>query len=424
MSHSEISRQPSFSANIPSHLPRKLSISCWIWSWITSATATEPYGDLERCARELKERGFNAVRVDAGLNWAFRLDGTPRGPMEFCAFVPGYGWNFSTCNSVGGGRHDVLKRLIHLFELAKQYDFRVILTSWEYQDSSWFVADPAIRAEVYSVPPERRFMHLAEQHDRLLRILKDRGLAEQVAFVEVHNEPEHSEFPKGPEGVEQHRQAIAFLRERHPDILVSGDFSSHDDFSIIPDNVQVFDDHIYAGADWYFQELYGKTIYAPDFDPHHPRKLATLDRILRKDVVPWDTFMQAAENIRAFWRPVMWLFENLDNDRWDEWAAESFTQWKDRIWTSAKTFFAKDAQEAQRRGLPMVFDEGGCFYPPRLSRFEISPTGLTILELFTDLAIQHGYWGFMPGTYCGPEHLLWQERKDWLQQTNERFQRS
>ncbi len=71
--------------HLPAHLPRKLSISCWIWSWITSATKGEPYYDLERCMIELKERGFNSIRVEAGLNWAFTLEGKPRGQIEVAA---------------------------------------------------------------------------------------------------------------------------------------------------------------------------------------------------------------------------------------------------------------------------------------------------------------------------------------------------
>ncbi|MEI6423398.1 MAG: cellulase-like family protein [Lentisphaerota bacterium] len=108
---------------IPAHLPRKLSIACWIWSWISSATKGEPYYDLERCILESKERGFNTVRIEAGLNWAFTLDGKPRGQMEFGPWIAGYGWNFSTVNSVGGGRHDILERLVHLFELAKKTQY-------------------------------------------------------------------------------------------------------------------------------------------------------------------------------------------------------------------------------------------------------------------------------------------------------------
>ena len=124
--------------------------------------------------------------------------------------------------------------------------------------------------------------------------------------------------------------------------------------------------------------------------------------------------MKPAANIRPFWRPIMWLYENLDNAKWDA--------WKDRIWAEARKRFAEDALEARRRQLPLVFDEGGFFYPPRLSQFEVSPAGLSLLDLFGDLAIEHDYWGFVPGTYCGPEHLIWHENPEWLRRTNERFQ--
>jgi hypothetical protein len=372
---------------------------------------------------ELKERGFNAVRVDAGLNWAFQQDGTPRGEVAFRPWIEGYGWNFSTVNSRGGGRHDILKRLITLFQCAKRHGVYVILTSWEYQDSTWFTADPALRAEVYSVQRERRFMLLAEHHDRLLSILEDAGLDKHVAFVEVHNEPDGSELPIGEEGKRLHSEAIAMLRNRHPGTLISGDFASHD-YGYVPDNVQVFDQHIYAGAEWYFEKLYGETVLSKEFDPADPKKLEALRRVLKDDLVPWDEFMKRATNVREFWRPIMWMFENLDNARWDEWVAESYPEWEPKIRENAVWRFASDAAEAERRGLPLVLDEGGFFYPPRLARFEVTGEGLGMLDLFCDLAIQHDYWGFMPGTYCGPEHLVWHENPEWLRRINARFQRS
>ena len=51
------------------------------------------------------ERGFNCLRTETGLNWAFRMDGTPRGPMEFCPWIAGHGGNLSSVNAKGGGRH-------------------------------------------------------------------------------------------------------------------------------------------------------------------------------------------------------------------------------------------------------------------------------------------------------------------------------
>ena len=215
---------------------------------------------------------------------------------------------------------------------------------------------------------------------------------------------------------------LAMLQSRHSDILISGDFASHD-YSIIPDNVQVFDQHIYAGSRWYFEELYGQTVFNKAFDPANPRSLAILRRVLKDDIVPWDEFMKPAQNVKEFWRPIMWMFENLDNEKWDLWVAESFHVWKDRIWDRAKTTFAEDAAEAGRRHLPLVLDEGGFFYPPRLSKFELSPEGLSLLDYKANLAVEHDYWGFMPGTYCGPEHLTWTERAQWLRQVNEKFQK-
>ena len=407
---------------IPGHLPNKLSIDCWIWNWIAAATPGEPYDDLERCVVEMKERGFNAMRVETGLNWAFTLDGRPRGIVEFKPVIAGCGWNFSSANAKGGGRHDVLERVLHLFELARRHDVWIIPTSWEYQGSTaWFVADPAMRSELYSIPENRRCMHLAEQHDRLLKILKSRKLTDRIAFLEIHNEPEYSDFPQGAESKRQHEEAIAMLRAKYPEILISADFAKHD-YAIVPDNAQVFDQHIYAGAPWYFGELYGKTVLDKDFNPDHPRALEPLRAVLKDDLIPWNEFQPRAAAVKETWQRIFWLYENLDNAKWDRWVAESFAQWKDRIWAEARKRFAEDAQEAGRRQLPLVLDEGGFFFPPRLSRFEVSPAGLALLDLCTDLAIEHGYWGYMPGTYCGPEHRIWHDNPEWLRQTNARFQ--
>lgn len=406
---------------IPAHLPRKLSIDLWIWSWISAATPGEPYDDLERCVLETKARGFNAVRIEAGLNWAFTLDGRPRGPVSFGPWIAGYSSNAASADARGGGRHDILERVLHLFELARRHDLYVILTSWEYQDSSWFVAEPALRAEVFAIPPEHRFRHLAEQHDRLLNLLKARGLAAHVAFVEIHNEPDCSDLPQGADGKRLHTEAIALLRARHSDILVSGDFAGHD-YALVPDNVQVFDQHVYAAVGWYFEHIYKQTVLSKEFDPRQPRALEPLRRILKDEIVPWDVFIGPARNVKPFWHPMMWLYENIDNARWDGWVTEMFPQWKDRIWAEARKRFAEDAQEAGRRGLPLVFDEGGYFAPPRLSQFELTPAGLSLFELFADLAIAHNYWGFMPWTFCSPDHLIWHQNPEWLRRINARFQ--
>jgi hypothetical protein len=405
---------------VPEHLPRRLSICCYIWSWITSATPGEPYGDLETACAGLGPRGFNCVRADVGLNWCFTLDGKPRGEMEFGPWIRGHGQNLRTVNSEGGGRHKVLERVLRLLELARKYDFYVISTSWEYQDSTWLVADPAIRREVMEYSLNDRFMHMARQHDRLLTLIKQEGLEDRIAFAEVHNEPEYSDFPQGPEGARQHREALAFLRERHPDLLITGDFSSHDT-AIVPENTQLYDQHMYAGAGLAF-EFYRQTVDHPEFDPQHPRRLPLVDWLLRDEFTPWDEYMTQAENVRPAWRARHWLYDNLDNDRHDYWWYRHFGEWEPQLRARAAELFAADAAEARRRGgLPQVVDEGGYFYPPLGSRFEESAAGRLYFEYLCDLAMEHGYWGFMPTTYCGPEQPLWKENPEWLKKVNKRF---
>jgi hypothetical protein len=362
------------------------------------------------------------VRIDAGLNWCFDLEGRPRGEVEFGPWIAGHGQNCRTVWGARGCRLNVLDRVLRLLELARKYDFYVIPTSWEYQDSSWHVADPALRAQVMEYPRDGRFMLMATQHDRLLAAIKREGLQDRIAFVEVHNEPEYSEFPAMPEFLPQHTEAIAFLRERHPDLLITGDFSSHQP-EIVPDNTQVYDQHMYSGGEWAFT-FYRETVQHPDFNPQNPRALPLLDWLLKPDFTPWDQYMVPAQNIREFWRGISWLYDNLDNDRYDYWWFRSFGEWEPKIKQTAVEIFAKDAAEARRRGLPQVLDEGGIFAPPENSRFDESAAGKLYFEFMGDLAAEHGYWGFMPTTYCGPEQPAWREEGEWLAEVNGRFLKS
>ncbi len=349
-------RQPYYT--LPEHLPKKLSIGMFIWNWVTMATPGEPYHDLDKAVSGLAERGFNAVRVEAGLNWCFDINGQPRGEMEFGPWISGYQDNLTSVHAVGGGKHDVLKRVVRLLELAQKHGIYVILTSWEYQDSSWFVADKNIRAQVMGVPKKERFLHMAGQLDRLLRILKEKGLHQNIAFVEIHNEPEYSLFPKGKRGKQLYEEAITFLRDAHDDILVSGDSSLHD-ASAVPDNVQVYDQHTYTGL--YTTSLFPQTVWHKDFDPTNPRKNELLQQLLKEQIVPYQEFQAAASNIRPWWIPIQWLYYNLDNQRFDAWIAEQYRRDEVTLKARARQFFEGDAKVAARRGIPAVCDEGGYF---------------------------------------------------------------
>jgi hypothetical protein len=143
--------------------------------------------------------------------------------------------------------------------------------------------------------------------------------------------------------------------------------------------------------------------------------------VLKDPFVPYGQFMQAAQNVREFWRPIDWLYCNLNNRAFDAWLIEQYGREKTALEAKARRFFEGDAKEAARRGIPAVCDEGGYWCGPLGSKFEVTQPGLSMFELQVDLAIQHGYWGMMPTSSCGPENPPWQN-VEWLRTVNNRFQ--
>lgn len=410
----------SYQPTIPTHLPRRMALCSWQFAWLTSALPNEPYGDLEYVMKGLRERGYNAIRVDAGLDLCFHADGRPRGEVEFCQAVEGYSARFRVINCRGGGRNNVLKRVIRLMELAKAYNIYVILTSWEYAHTHWFIADRSLRAEIEGVPLDQRLMKLARHHDRLLRILKERDLARHIAYVEPHNEVNYCDLPKRQEGKRLHEQAIAFLRDRHQDILIAGDMGRHLPDQV-PENTQVYDHHMYAGASIYFENLFKRTVSHPGFDPKNPRKSELLDYLLEEHIVEYEEFVLHTRELGKDWTNWFWLYHNLDISRFDRWMLERYAEYEPKLKRHARDLFAETYQGAVARNLPLALEEGGFFYGPLNSRWEESEAGLSYLSFLTDLAVEHQYWVFLPTTYNGPETPIWYAHPNWLRQNNTRF---
>lgn len=420
-------RRPS---KIPNHLPDRLAISCWQFTWISCALPDEPYHDLEAAVIGLKERGFNAVRLDAGYDWCFTADGKPRGEMEFRAMIGGQNDRIRCKNGRGGARFDVLQRVIRLMELAKKHGVYVIPTCWQYMHSNDAVADPALRNEIAQMPKPERLMRLTRNLDRLLQVLKERGLHENLAYVEPHNEVNYGHLLKGPGAREAHEEAIAFLRERHPDILVAGDTNTSN-LDETPRNTQILDNHVYPGVPIYWENLWRKTVLADDFDPENPRKNELLDFLLEKDCLPFDQFDV------YLWEPSdegdlrqhqterrrYWLWHNLDLARFDRWMLEQYAAMEARIKREARERYTANVELARSLNVPAVISEGGLYFPPLNSRWEESETGRAFFDHLTDLAIELGYWGFLQTTYNGPDNPMWWAHAGWLKENNTRFLR-
>ena len=188
----------------------------------------------------------------------------------------------------------------------------------------------------------------------------------------------------------------------------------------VPENTQVYDNHMYAGREVYNQ-LFSQTFNHPDFDPDHPRNTPLLDYLLEEHIVPHAEMMQVFQDFVASRGTRLWMYHNLDIARFDRWMLDRLKELNTKIREHANQLFAETAQEARRRHLPLVLDEGGFFIAPLNSRWEESEQGLAFLEHMYDLAIEHQYWGFLATSYNGLEAPIWWANPNWLRQHNARF---
>ena len=121
---------------------------------------------------------------------------------------------------------------------------------------------------------------------------------------------------------------------------------------------------------------------------------------------------------------MMWLYDNIDNDKYDAWAARLFKKgdWRNVIHANVDRLFKSTAAEARERQLPLVLDEVGAFlYPPKNSSFEQSEPVRDVFEHIADAAIAHGYWTFMPDTYANPHCISWEKNSAWIKYLNDKF---
>jgi hypothetical protein len=200
----------------------RLAISFWIWAlWDTGPNRI--VDDFEVRVAEAVERGYNCFRIEGGAGITHDAEGRPRGELQFYPVLPGHDLLTRGQQHMTGGRVDLLKRLIELCTVAKRYDVKLILSSWYYLHTFWFT-DKNVTAELLGLPLEKRFMVFARGLDRILEVLKQRGLADTIASAEIFNEVS----PRYHGKTVDHEEALDFLQTRHPDIRFSLDTDNFD----------------------------------------------------------------------------------------------------------------------------------------------------------------------------------------------------
>lgn len=411
-------------------LPAHLTITLWDFSWYTRAG--DAYADLERCVHEAVERGYNTLRICAMPLLLFGDHDLPeRSSLTVTGMGNGYGSESRWYDGRTSATFDPLQRLARLFELAREHDLFVIISSWEYQQSAALSATPAWYEMLEAIPYPHRFAALAAALNRMLGWLEQRRLADRIAYVELHNEIEYSRFgpdpATDPASADLHHDAVfaavAALRRAHPEVLVTACYARPQTARAaeLPSNLQVAHVHTYVYG------VLGALDRALGLPPY---ERAGFPSPALRAMLPADVPSPQAHVPDGAWRldasvltpERAYVFDFIDPGEYDSWLVEHFGAWTERMRTGLTRWIEDVAGWADSLGVPAVLGEGYVGYTPLRSRFEMSPIGKSICEHAVDEALRCGYWGLVLCSNCAPNHPDWAE-VEWQRAVNERISR-
>lgn len=413
---------------IPAHLPPRLTISLWDFTWYTQTMPGEPFEDLDRAFAEAVERGYNTVRICAMPYLLFgRPDREP--PVLHLSKLGGdFGQRTRWYNVRGGAVLDGRKQLLALFQAAKKHNCFIILSSWEYQQSPSFLATDDWYRELMAIPPRERFMALAQAMERLISFLKDHDLADRIAYAELHNEVEYTRLAEvaqpGEDSIAAQKsyleEAVASLREKHPDILMTVCYARAPlvHTRALAENTQVahFHLYIYGVLDQLFSEigLRGAELPFPN---------ATAQAILRPDAPPFEAWQPDAEwrlKATGINRRLFYMHDWADPDKWDLWLYDHYGAHREAMRQSIRLRLDVIADWAQQHHIPSVIGEGYVGYTPLLTNFEEGPVGKDIAEYAVETCLELGFWGIILCSNAAPHHPFWHDVA-WQQRVNARI---
>ncbi|HEX2998834.1 MAG TPA: hypothetical protein VHR86_01150, partial [Armatimonadota bacterium] len=387
----------------------RLAISFWIWG-LYNTTPNGFFDNFEGRMVELKERGFNCIRFDAGTGLCHDAQGRPRGELSFQESLPGYARFTRQMERFLAGRCDPLKRLIEVCTLAKRYQVKVILSSWYYLHTFWFT-DEAINKELMGLPPEKRFMHFAVALDRILAELEQRDLQDAIAFAEVFNEADGLTFlggygeKKQPQAeLNMHRQwheeALEYLKVRHPEVRFALDtYTPFVNPEQIPRNMQVWNFHSYYL--WSVYDVFERKVtWGTESD--EPLVEEPIRRFLRRDLVPFKVIRASRGDrplIAEDWYRRVWLYRNLDPAGMPELERMLLENLEQNVATFKKKAEDSIAQAVKVRdqyfpGIPLVLGEGASYCADlRLRWEERSDAYWDVVEHAARTCRKLGLWG-------------------------------
>lgn len=407
---------------VPRHLPERLTVCLWDFSWYTRAGVGEPYEDLDLVMRDTAARGYNTVRICAAPLLLFGdlgLDALAH-DLEIeglgCAATGGqFGQRTRWYNVTGGYRIDLCARLLQLFDAAQRHGIVVILSSWEYQQSPSFAASSHWFDAIDSVPVAERLDALGRAWNRMLVALAHAGHTERIAFVEIHNEVDFSILPPLPAGGSV---AISALRASHPGLFITASYGKppHLAMFLAPDGLGVAQFHVYSYG--VLDALQRKLDIRSEGSDDFPN--SDLRCMLRRD----------APSVREYGRPADWKlratvitdqmlygYDWIDHKIWDAWLDDHYSVYREVMLREIESRVVAIAAWARWNGIPAVIGEGWVGYTPLHGGFEDGAAGLELAEHGIRAALAHGVWGIVLCSNAAPHHPMWADVK-WQRRIN------
>jgi hypothetical protein len=332
----------------------------------------------------------------------------------------------------GGYAVDGRRRLVELFEAAARHECRVIVSSWEYQQSPCFAETDTWHRALAAVPGPERAEVLAEALSDLLDFLTERGLDDRVAYVEVHNEVDNCSLVPSDAGTHYSRlrgplgHAVELLRARHPGIPVTYSLGEPWPLELdeLPDQAQIAHFHFYVygvlGALYEAVGLGHGTEQAPRTATWPTPELAGMlrpDAPAFADYQPDEPWRLAATGIP---RELFYAHDWVDPDRWDLWLYENYLPHREAMRQTLALWVDSVAAFARRRGIPAVLGEGVVGYTPLLTRFEEDAVGKDLAEFVVDRCLDAGFKGVVLTSNAAPHHPMWNTDRDWMRRVNAR----
>lgn len=421
----------------------RLAISFTIWA-LFDMVPGGTFADPDRTMSELKARGFNAIRFDDGAGLYATTNGVPRGPATvypiFGAFSPQIRQSdvLATKRTV-----DVRTNLVKLCRAAQKAGVKVILSSWYYLHTFW-ITDAAINRELIDgLDTPAKLDYFADEHIRALALLREHGLIDTVAFVELLNEFDGLPFTANYGKIEDatkaerirgwHEKALAKMKRANPDVRFGYDVANvRVQENLVPRNADVLNFHHY-----YFWSLYPTAFEhgaVATVEGDLPIPADTASYLVKKPLTAAEVLAERRENHRPEIRKSNWnlfvrLYCSLAPERipaLEKVFSETFAKHSSEYLKALEDGVANvvRVRDEVLPGAPIVMGEGGSYCPAKALLAEEHCDD--VWEMFRRQAVilrQSGLWGAVVRTTSGPEDPSWTLRADDYRQINGMFVR-